>query len=559
MIAHRVSTRISTAPMWAGWLAFPVIAVGFSTPALAQHLHVFGPAGNGSERRVLAVIEDRDQRCVGTTTPVEWTATDGVVETLSPAGSCVFWLAIRSRAGQRVQLEAHAPTMELRARTVVSLSDHELLEVELSRRGSRLAAQVSDVDALEDLTGTVFTPQGQMDLERRPNGTLEARVPPGTPVGVLVRSSSMVGVAALPGARRRGAPRALLMPAAVAIEAAGPAREAAFVVAYDRRGRLSTTMPLSIQSESGVLRSMRWVARGVAAVGLSAPANTDSIDLSVGFDGRVFARVDLPVAAGWPVIASIRLPHEIRPGEPLRVAGSATSLAGSAIPLHRLRARCGSGSFHELPLECSAQPHAEQLEVVLGVVVDGRVVPLDRGTVAVREERPPTSASGSILIGGTVFAQGAIDVWGRPGVAAGVRAWVSVLRWLRLGVSCGSLSSHVFADATNTIVGALRGWRHTLEIALLAELRLGFPVGVLLRAQAGGGWTRADSVLDSVSFSGDAISLHAALNVGPRIAIDEAELGVSAGARFGGDVGNHAWDGSPVTFTVEASASVLLD
>ena len=338
---------------WVGY--FGVLSAVFllwPRMSAAQQLYVYGPAGTEQGRRVMAVLEDASGRCIPSDAPIEWTSSAAEVVVEEQAGPCVRWLHLRpTEVHDRVVLEATYDGEQ--SAVTVPLDGRGQLALRVRRRGPRLRVVVRDFDGREDVSGIVQTMGGEVALESEGGGRLSALVPDGV-LGVVVRSGAMVGVAGVAPRSPPGEPQVLVLAADMAIEAGGPPREAAFVVAVDARGRLSSTLPLNIESARGVLTSLRWLDDGTAAVALSAPVSVENVDLSVGIGEEVLADALLEVTAHWPVEARLELPDAVADGESFGVRVSAFGADGSPVAVNRMRIRCGSGAYMPSPFVCPA-------------------------------------------------------------------------------------------------------------------------------------------------------------------------------------------------------------
>lgn len=530
------------------------------TQAAAQTLSVYGPEGTARERRVMAVLADDDGRCVPVSVPLEWSAAGGEVAPEEAAGDCVRWLRLTRDADDRFGgrsdvLRVRVAGPGLTASAVVPMRDAAHLEVRARRVGRRLIVEVEGVSR-EGLSGFVVADGETIPLEVG-HEALEARVPGGL-LGVVVRTGTMVGVTAV---RPRGSARAaqvLVLASDLAIEGGGPPREVAFVVASDRHGRLSQELPLTVQSTRGELRSLRWVGPGVAAIGLSAPAASGTIDLAVGHEGEALTRVELDVASAWPVSAEIAS-MEVRGG--FVVAASAVGADGEPVSDAQFRARCGASEPVALPAHCDVQP-GEHTRVTVMAVVDGRLVPLAVRELTAREvesavePEPPPAARADWQV--VAFARGGYDVWERAAVSGGGRVAYAPVPWLSVGVSLGYRHTFWRSSDASDQRRALLGQRASVEALVYSELAFGEDVGGVIRLALGGGWTGSRITLDGVDDVADVAHFTARLAGGPRFRFGAIVLGADVGVSTGVDSSVLAWERAPLAVHLEVNGGVSL-
>ncbi|MFT5358237.1 MAG: hypothetical protein ACI9KE_005475 [Polyangiales bacterium] len=490
----------------------------------------------------MAVLEDRAGQCVPGDAPVEWSSSAAEVIVEQQAGPCVRWLHLRPRdVHDRVVLEATYDGEQ--SAVTVPLDGQGQLAIRVRRRGSRLLVAVLGFDGREDVSGIVRTTSGEVALESEGGGRLSAVVSEDGVLGVVVRSGAMVGVAGVAPSSPPGEPQVLVLAADLAIEAGGPPREAAFVVAVDARGRLSSTLPLNIESARGVLTSLRWLDDGTAAVALSAPVSVNSVDLSVGIGEQVLANALLEVTAHWPVEGRLEVPGAIADGESFGVRVSAYGADGSPLDASRMRVRCGLGAYTAAPFVCPAVAGPATQTVAMGALVDGRVVPLATHSIVIRAPEPvvvPARPAPRFLA--ELALRGSFDLWSRAGFGAALRLWHQTTSWLRMGVGAQYTGVRLQASALNNTIGALSGIRHDLGVFALAEASLGDRAGAGLRAALGGGYGRASARISDGDASGRSAYILARVSAGPRLRLDGVEFGADVGASFGVDLGHRAWE-----------------
>ncbi|MFK7984851.1 MAG: hypothetical protein AB8I08_02395 [Sandaracinaceae bacterium] len=522
-------------------------------------LSVYGPEGTARERRVMAVVTSADGTCVPASTSLQWSAEGGEVVPEDAAGHCVRWLRLSSpeRSGPSDQdvLRLHVSGPDLAASAVVPMRDATRLDVRARRVGRLLRVAVEGASG-DALSGFVVATSGTIALEPTADG-LRARVPPGL-LGVVVRTGTMVGVTAVRPRARPAAPEVLVLASDRAIEGGGPPREVAFVVASDGRGRLSQELPLTIQSERGELRSLRWIGDGVAAIGLSAPTSTRSIDLSVGHEGHALTRVELDVAGDWPVSAEITT-EDTRGG--FVVEASAVGANGDPVPSTQLRARCGDSGLLALPAQCNVPP-GSQADVVVLALVDGRPVPLASHRLVVPALPTPVQVAPPAALPPrwslVAFLRGTYDVWERGGLGGGVRGAHALVDWLRLGVSLGYDQTFWESRDASDQSRVLRAERASVGASVFGELVFGEDVGGAVRLEVGGGWTGSRGTLDGVDEQADVAHFTALLAGGPRFRFGAFLLGADAVITTGIDSSVMAWERAPVSVSMEVHGGVLL-
>lgn len=498
----------------------------------------------------MVVLEDRAGHCVPAEAAIEWTSSTAEIVVEEQAGPCVRWLLLRPTAtDDRIVLQASYEGVE--SAVTVPLDSRGQLAIRARRRGRRLEVVVLGSDVREDVSGFVQTMNGDVALESDGGGRMHAVVPNGV-LGVVVRSGTMVGVAGVAPSGPPGEPQVLVLAADMAIEAGGPPREAAFVVAVDARGRLSSRLPLNIESERGVLRSLRWLEDGTAAIALSAPLSAENVDLSVGIGEQALTAVELEVTAHWPVEVRVEAPETVANDESFRVDVSAFGADGSAVDAGRIRVRCGAGRYTEPPFRCPAAAGPAERSVLVGALVDGRVIPLAARRVLVRAPQvavPPPPPERRFLV--ELALRGSFDLWSRAGFGAALRLWHQSRAWLRVGVGVEYGRVRLHASAQNSALGALEGIRHELGVFALAEAGFGGRVGAALRVALGGGYGRANAHISNGDASGQSAYVQARVSAGPRVRLDRFELGADVGGVFGVDVGTRAWEQPWLTGFVE--------
>ncbi|MFK7999210.1 MAG: hypothetical protein AB8H86_06415 [Polyangiales bacterium] len=489
---------------------------------------------------MMAVLEDDTGECVPAERAIAWSSDTADVIVEEQAGPCVRWLLLRPR-GTHDRIVLQATYEGAQSAVTVPLDDRGQLAIRARRRGSRLEVVVLGSDLREDVSGVVQTMEGEIVLESVGDGRMAANVPGGV-LGVVVRSGAMVGVAGVAPRSPSGEPQVLVLAADMAIEAGGPPREAAFVVAADARGRLSSTLPLHIESARGVLTSLRWLDDGTAAVALSAPVSAESVDLSVGIDAQPLRAVELEVTAHWPVEVEVEAPESVADGEPFVVDVSAHGADGSSVDVERIRLRCGAGPYAAAPFSCPALAGPVAQTIVVGALVDGRVVPLAARRVRIRAPQPvaiPPSPEPRFAL--ELALRGSFDVWSRAGFGAAARLWHQSAPWLRVGVGAEYTRVRLHATAQNSSIGALTGTRHEVGVFALAEAAFGERAGGALRVALGGGYGRARAHVGEGDASGHTAFLQGRVSAGPRLRLEAVEFGVDIGGVFGVDLGTRAW------------------
>lgn len=540
--------------------------------ACADQLHVYGPQGSPRERRVLAVLETDGGGCAPADGAIAYDAAEeGVtVRAGEVVGPCARWLTVEaSPPRERVTLRARAGERE--ASVALPLGERQQLDVQAERRGRTVWLQVRGAPEGEAVTAFAQVGAERVPFEPGGRGRLRARVPVGHTVGIVARSGTMAGATALGPGLRRADPEVLVLSSDLGIEAGGAPREAAFVVAVDGRGRLSSSLPLAIQSERGRLRSLRWLERGVAAVAFSAPGDADAIDLRVGLNGRVLHETELPTVAQWPAGGAIDAPDAVASGAAFTVGAEARSVDG--VPLDGLHVRCDDGAPRALPATCPGRlgPSARRLTLV--AYVDGRAVPLASRTVAVeapraiaqpRRAEPEVAAAAPVAAAPpppllvTAYARGSFDAWERLGGDVGGRVMVPVLPWLRLGAGVEYGARSVSAMGQGTVDSDLSGVRHRLLAHGAAELFFGGDFAAAVRLELAGGWSHGAIGLGGVDVSGGSPHLAARLFGGPRWRLGDVSLGVEGGVVVGSDLDRRAWGAAPVAGSVEVSVGFPL-
>jgi len=540
--------------------ALVVVPRGASAQA---RLHVYGPPGNGSARQVLAVVEDADGECARTDGPLRYEAEDGVeVTAVEPAGPCASWLELRSsRPRAHTTLLAHAPGISPRASVALGT---DTLTVRLVRRGRGAAVIVSGAPDGESVTAIAHLLDGRrVELTPRGDGRFELPDAPPTTFGVLARSGPLVGADVVRG-ERTGEPSALILPVGPSVEAGGASRNAAYVVAVDARGRPSRALPLEIQSRGGQLRALRWVRPGLATVALSAPLGTHAIDLTVAIGGRLLARRELDVVAGWPARGELELPEAVERGSVLAPAARVVTVDGVELPADRLRLRCADRPLRPASAGCPTDALGSMTVGVLAMV-DGTPVPLASATTRVdppisapEPAPPPVSEEPTARI--AAYATGRYDLYGRFGVGAGGRFTWAAVDWLRIGVAVAYGGTLLDARRAQADLASLSGWRHAALASALAEIVVYVDplAGLGARLEIGGGVVGASASIGDVPADGVSGLFVATLAAGPRLRVGDLELAVDVGVRVAADGGREAWEAAPVGGVLEVSGALGL-
>lgn len=545
-------------------------------------LHLFGPAGTDTERRILGVFEGDDGRCVPWD-DVELEAVDDGVTIFEEdqAGSCVQWLRISTEEPQEtVTIRARAPGGQ--ATSTMGLSREESLQIRVSRSGREIAARIGRGETNEQLSAHAYWEGGSVALERTPQGAYRGLVPTDVPVGVVARSGGVVGATlSVPDSYRSDHVSVILMPSELAVPAGGASRTAAFLIVTNQHGRPSNTVPLNIASDRGRLRGMTWLGRGLAAIQLSTEVGVSSVDLTVSFRDEVFGRAELPVSAGWAVSAQIEEPTRVVRGEDFDLTLSATTLDGAAVAPTDLRLRCGgeeSAPDEAGRATCNIAANDPSAVLVVGASVDGRFVPLGSRQVTVEappeEPRPPPvelvdeqpamdptdESRRSAFLGPLI--QGGLDLfWLRGTFAFGLRVEIPLIRWFHLDVGA-TYSVTPFTNEPSTDVnteGPLEGYQHTTELAVTGgfELFQGH-VTMVLRGGVGVAYAAMRATLGQRDASGNAIRATALLSLGPRIHFGRTKLGFELGARAPMASSDGTWSDAPLRLLMEVNVTVGL-
>lgn len=561
-----------------------MMACSVTHDALAEGnaLHLFGPAGTDTERRVLAVFEGADGRCVSWD-DVEVEAVDEGVTIVEQdrAGSCVQWLRISTDEPQEtVTLRARA--LRNQATSTVGLSREESLPIRVSRSGRRIAVRIGRGETNEQLSAHAYWDGGSVALEQTPRGSYGGQVPAGALVGVVARSGGVVGATlSVPESFRSDHVGAILMPSELAVPAGGAPRTAAFLVVSNQRGRPSNTVPLNIASERGRLRGMRWLRPGLAAIQLSTEVGVRSVDLTVSFGDEVFGRAELPVSAGWPVEAQVGEPPRVVRNEDFDIAVSATTLDGVSVAPTELRLLCeGEERVPDAAgtATCNISASEPSSTLIVGASIDGRFVPLGFAQVDVEappeeaspdqvepvEDRPGLPASGqerhALFLG--PLLQGGLDLfWVRGTFTVGLRVEIPLIRWFHLDVAA-SYSVTPFTNEPGTNVdteGPLDGLQHTTELVVSGGFEF-FQgrVTMVVRGGFGVAYAAMNATLGQSDASGHAVRASALVSLGPRIHFGRTRLGFELGARAPMASSDGTWNDAPLRLLLEANVTVGL-
>lgn len=522
--------------------------------AVADRLLVYGPPGSGAERRALAVIEQEDGTCASWDGAEVVADEPGVQIAIEPAGGpCTRWLRIVSSPPRpSVTLRARAPSRG-DAQAAVAMGGSHGLGVRASRAGRTVRVALTGAPPSDTVVTAVWR-DGESRLRANGAASFAGEVPADELVAVVARSGDLVGAAALPPASAGAGSQSLVVPSALAVPAGAAVRTAAFVVATDRRGRLSRDVPLHVSSERGRLRSLTWLAPGVAAVALTADASMASVDLRVWTTSEVDARaIEIPVQADWPVGALIDAPARVERGDDLLVSATATLLAGAeATDAVGLAVRCGAeAAAHDPagPFRC-ATGGGPSVWVIATALIDGRVLPLAQQSVQIHEPPPPPPAvvvsppaprphplaavapAPSSLVPAASLAAG-VDLGGNAAWGAGLGArWLATDRLL-VTATARYAGARVDAPGVGLVRESLIGTRHGADLLLGAAVRvLGGRTGLVVGAAAGPSWVLGDLRVGGTEVPTSAMRLVAQGSAGPRARLGGFELGLDLGVRL---------------------------
>jgi hypothetical protein len=439
-------------------------------PAAAQTLHLFGPPGDGVARRLVAVLETTDGRCLPAEDLALSSADPSVTVELGEAlGPCARAIEVHTTDRQgSVTLVGQGG-----ARATVGLGRDALLRLDVSRTGGELTVRAPELGEGERALGRAYWPGGETMLAFE-GGRASATVPEGALVGVLVRVGERYGVGAVAPSAPTGAPSLLLMPLELA--AGAMPRPAAVLVVADEGARLSRAVPLSVLSDTASLERLTWLQPGIAEVWLSAPSGTGEVDLGA-TAGAEPTTTRLLVSPGAPVtgsLAAIEVTSELVTAE---VSGR--TLDGAALSTSALAVRAGGASAPaDLRGRISLSLPAGPTTLVLVADIDGAPVP-----IAWREVVVPSHAEGAEPASGEevgaptatgvlvrVVAGAAVDAWARPGALAGASASIRFDRHVALELGLRYLASFLSVPGQGVVAGSLEAVEHTTELAAVVRL-----------------------------------------------------------------------------------------
>lgn len=508
------------------------IAIVLCWPALAsaQVLHLFGPPGDGTSRRLVAVVETAEGSCVAAES-VELTATDpAVAVTLGERlGACARAIEVRTPiARERLVL-----TTSDGLRAELGLDEEPPIELEVERTEGSLIVRALALDGAARPVGHAYWPGGDAALVW--DGDVgRASVPVEALVGVLVRSGEGYGAAALPPTGAVEGPSLLLLPLELA--AGSMPRPAALLVVADAHGHLSRAVPLQVSSEAASLERLVWQGAGIAEVWLAPPPRAERVDLSA-TTGSATASALLEVSPGAPVDGAFRRVELA--GEQVILEVEGRTLDGAALHAHRLAVRVGS---ERVPADDAGAVRLAlgpgRHDLVLVAEIDGRWVPIAWHSVELASPSPPALAAERAPLPSTVVVRamllGAIDGWGRPGGGAGAAAVITLDAHVALELGLRYLATFVSADGQGVVEERLEMVEHTTELALLARLA---PLPPHLDLFVGP--TLAAVVTDGAFVGSTREPEHwaevrggVALGVGTGFALGPVHLGADLGARF---------------------------
>lgn len=541
-------------------------------------LHVLGPPGSSVERRVVVVVEGpRGCAPPGDVTFAVVEAGVSVERVETAAGGCAQWVSVRGPPGLAAAT-LEAVYGDARARAQVSFDARPRLDVQVQRRAGVVRVTVTGG---EPRSVTAYTADGSTALARA-GAAWEG---PATDASLLVVASGddVFGAAILPDSRARSGspPLVLLAPAREQVVAGGAPRGAAVVATFDANGRPTRAMSLSVTSERGQLRSMEWMATGLAEIRLGAPIGVASVDLSVSAPHAQMRQLEVvarPTALPMRSELRVELPASRRSAG-TRLFARAWDDGGRDVEPGRLRLRCGDGTVRELDsagtATCPASSTASTATVLAAATDDSvpyplastEVAPLAASAVAVVVARgpdePPPAAAGPgsrahpWTVGGRVT--GGVDTWGRPAIGAGARIGFALGDRVRVEGGVGYAVVGVSADAASLAATNLEGVAHTIEVPLgVAVALVRGPYGIGARASLAPAWVKDAGHVGTLSADASAWRLAASLTVGPRLTTHGFELGVDVGVRVCGALTDGAWAEPPVRVIAEVSGALAL-
>ena len=544
-------------------------ALGVAARADAQRLHVYGPEGNATERRVLMVFETREGDCAPWDTVTLAAIDAGLSIEVAAGQGCARWVHLRSDAPRdEVAVRATHQSVSVDARVELRIAP---VRVRAVREGSELRVRVADSGDGHP-SGTVYWRGGSAALTED-EGALRATVPADALLGIVVRAGARVGATAVAPLVRAGHAETLLMPSTLVLPAAGTSRTAAYVVVADGHGRLSRSVPLEIVSEQASLSRLQWVDAGVAAIWLSADASTASVDLDVSAAAQEHTRISIAAAAGWPVSAAVRAPDTAAPGEEILVRVSAEGADGAPVPPSSLGVRCG-GARVALREDGSAPCVLAQSDasVVAFAAIDGADVPISSARVralapalavlapasqppqARSEPEPETAPDVVAALRVAATLMGALDVWGRPGGGAGLALRLRPDPHLGIDVALRYQVDLVSAAGRGLVQERMEGAQHAFEAtAGVRALPFGPEIPLELFGALGVASVSTEArVGDALVSSADVLGI-AWLGLGTTLLIDDFSLGVDLGARLAFTAEQLAWDLPVARFGLEVS------
>jgi hypothetical protein len=569
--------------------------------AAADRLVVYGPAGTGAERRALVVVQRDDGTCAPWTGLTAAADEPGVTVALEDAeGACARWVAIQASPPRaQITLRVRGVVQDSRvdpgprARTsrravetavAVAMGSDRGLELQATRSGRHVRVRVTGAPPEEEVRVTAFWEGGQAALVRargsRDDFTGEA--PTDRIVGLVARSGSLVGADAVAGEGPDAGSAALVVPSALAVPAGASVRTAAFVIVTDGRGRLSRSVPLRIVSRRGRLRSLTWVEDGVAAVGLSAPAGTSSIDLSAWTLSEASARtLEIPSVADWPAHGALEVPRSTPHGDRVPIVLTASTLEGLAVSPDRLRVACDS-----VPAErdegggftCAAPADdRREIVVVASAVVDDQTIPLAQVSAAIEPAPPPpppappapvapvrrrarAPARSVARVAPAAVALVGIDGSGAAAWGAGLRTDLAIGATLFLTTAARYTGARIDAAPAGALHDGLVGARHAAELQAGAGLR-GRVFGVRFAGAAtfGPSWLFTDAAIGATAVQAPATRLIGQASAGPRARLGSLAVGIDLGVRVIPWSSEQTWREPVATAFLEVMGGAAID
>ncbi|MEZ4338619.1 MAG: hypothetical protein R3B82_18510 [Sandaracinaceae bacterium] len=521
----------------------------------AQHLHVYGPDGSALERRLFVVFQTRAGACAPAEEVVLAAVEPEVELTSVPVSPCAREVRV-AVAAPRASVTLRATFGDESTQAPVGMGPRLGLPLTVTRDGDVLRVSLG-----RGVEGEVraYVADRIERLERDASGGFVGSAPADEIAVVVAHAGDRLGVAAVvPPGLDRGVVR--IVPSARAVPSNGVPRVAAFVVVTDTAGRLSSMVPLHVESTRGTLRALTWLDPGVAAVVLSTTSSEPTLDLQVRGRGLEPQTAELPILSGWPLDARVEAPTAPPvEGSSFRLAVRGRTVEGAPLAPDGLTVECAGA---RVPVDPTGQARCDAtlagvLPVAVLAPIDGVFVPIGFGAIPVvpRAAAPPSPPARLVSLRASVRV--GFDGWLRVVHGGGLGVELRVDPRLGFAIDARYASTRFDASAPGqvAVTGPLDVVDQLLRLAVAVELR---PVDLWVVA-AGGGLELSflDGSVGGAPIAAFDVRPFVGLATGVAIPFDVFELSARVGIALGAErVREEGWGTSPVRGFLEVVGAV---